>query len=182
MNSIETHGKIPVNRCRYRGVLKWLGSPKLWDTMGFNMDMVELQETPIWMSCHGQDLQVRCFFCCVLKRPVRSSRWAGVASTAMARFHGDKKEVWRCSPCQRKPLSYLNPEFEFNIEKDYLSVFAKVKMVQELFDFFDLDKDGYWNFSESWECRQSCKIMQASVMVADGGFVNGLVFLEPKRI
>lgn len=47
---------------------------------------------------------------------------------------------------------YLNPEFEFNIEKDYLSVFTKVKMVQELFDFFDLDKDGYWNFTESWEC------------------------------
>ena len=53
----------------------------------------------------------------------------------------------------RSSLSYLNPEFEFNIEKDYLSVFTKVKMVQELFDFFDLDKDGYWNFTESWECR-----------------------------
>ena len=49
-------------------------------------------------------------------------------------------------------LSYLNPDFEFNIEKDYLSVFTKVKMVQELFDFFDLDQDGYWNFTESWQC------------------------------
>ena len=48
----------------------------------------------------------------------------------------------------------MNPDFKFNIEKDHLTVYTKVKMAQEVFDFFDLDKDGYWNYAESYECHQ----------------------------
>eukprot|EP00490_Sorites_sp_Unknown_P011954 CAMPEP_0114681282 /NCGR_PEP_ID=MMETSP0191-20121206/55200_1 /TAXON_ID=126664 /ORGANISM="Sorites sp." /LENGTH=70 /DNA_ID=CAMNT_0001959365 /DNA_START=39 /DNA_END=248 /DNA_ORIENTATION=- len=37
---------------------------------------------------------------------------------------------------------YLNPDVGFNIQKDYLTVFTKVKMARQVFDFFDKDKDG----------------------------------------
>eukprot|EP00438_Fugacium_kawagutii_P021283 Skav235203 [mRNA] locus=scaffold4495:41323:48701:- [translate_table: standard] len=49
---------------------------------------------------------------------------------------------------------YLNPDFGFNIDKDYMTVFTKVKMAQQVFDFFDYDKDGYWNSRESRECQK----------------------------
>lgn len=33
-----------------------------------------------------------------------------------------------------------------------MTVFTKVKMAQQVFDFFDYDKDGYWCSRESREC------------------------------
>lgn len=52
-------------------------------------------------------------------------------------------------------LSYTNPDFSdsFCIEKDYYTVWTKIDMAQEVFDFFDQDQDTFWCFDESLQCH-----------------------------
>jgi len=51
---------------------------------------------------------------------------------------------------------YTNPDFSdsFCIEKDYYTVWTKIDMAQEVFDFFDQDQDTFWCFDESLQCSK----------------------------
>ncbi|CAK9013011.1 Calmodulin (CaM) [Durusdinium trenchii] len=44
---------------------------------------------------------------------------------------------------------YTNKSYQMNISKDHAVIFSKVRMAEDLFEHFDVDKDGHWNMQES---------------------------------
>lgn len=48
---------------------------------------------------------------------------------------------------------YLHPSFEMDVVKDHDLVFGKVRLAEEMFEHFDVDRDGYWNYEEYSKCH-----------------------------
>lgn len=47
---------------------------------------------------------------------------------------------------------YLHPSFGMDVVKDHALVFGKVRLAEEIFEHFDVDRDGFWNFQEYSKC------------------------------
>lgn len=47
---------------------------------------------------------------------------------------------------------YLHPSFGMDVVKDHALVFGKVRLAEEIFEHFDVDRDGYWNYEEYSKC------------------------------